>query len=386
MDMLLLLGIIALFAVIPKSVNWLCAHIKCLRLLGASLLCFVIGICLSFVLPKETPSSAVSDWCVYLSIPFLLFGLNVRDLRKLAKPAVISFILICLCVVAVSVGGHYLFRDALGGESEIVNGTLVGLFVGGLINMGAVGSGLGINGNTLTMLNTAYIVAGTAYLVIAAVVLPPIARRFLPKYRGTDAAAAQLQQSFSDSMQSDKQHLSWHTVWQKGLLMVLAVAIVFVSMGISYVTTGNAQDAIVQMLCITTLSLACALIPQIQHIKGSYAIGEYLINMFCVAMGSMFNLSGESNAGPLVYMLLMLFLQVAAAVLHLLLAKLFRIDADTALITSAAAIFSPAFIPPIAQFMKNRDLVAVGLVFSILGFIVANYAGFAAYALLALAG
>ena len=36
--------------------------------------------------------------------------------------------------------------------------------------------------------------------------------------------------------------------------------------------------------------------------------------------------------------------------------------------------------------MKNRDVIAVGLLFSIFGFVVANYAGFAAYALMRLLG
>lgn len=381
MDLINLCILLAMILAMPRLASWACLHSKALGFLGSSLLCFAAGIALSFVLPDTSSASALSDWCVCLAIPFMLFSLNVRFLRKLAKPAVVSFLLICLCVVAAGVAGHYLFRRQLGRSSAAVNSSLVGLFIGGLVNMAAVGSGLHLSGDTLTLLNTSYIVTGSVYLGITAVILPPVARLFLPKYRSGQSVG---DHEAMESMASGAQPFRWSLLWQRLPVMLLAVAIVLGSMGISQLLTGNSQDAIVKMLCITTLSLLCSFIPRVRQTKGSYAVGQYLIDMFCVAMGLMFDLSAEGSAGPIVYMLLMLFLQAAAAVLHLLLAKLFRIDADTALITSAAAIFSPAFIPPIAQFMKNRELVAVGLLFSILGFVVANYAGFVTYALLTL--
>ena len=386
MDLCNLFFLLALILLIPRLAYWGCSRVKILGFLGPSLLCFAAGIAFSFVLPDTDSASAISDWCVCLAIPFMLFSLDFRSLRSLAKPAILSFLLICLCVIAACVAGHFLFAPQLGADSAAVNSTLAGLFVGGLVNMAAVGSGLGLSGDTLTLLNTSYIVAGSVYLGIAALILPPIARLFMPKYQAGNPQSDAIRQEAAQTMSSGTQRFHWRMLRERLPVMVLALAIVLVSMGISYLITGNSRDAIIEMLCITTFSIACSFIPRVRQTNGSYATGQYLIDMFCVAIGLMFNLSAEGSAGPIVYMLLMLFVQVTAAVLHLLLAKLFRIDADTALITSAAAIFSPAFIPPIAQFMKNRDLVAVGLIFSILGFVVANYAGFAAYAILALFG
>ena len=386
MDLFNLFFLLAIILLIPRLAYWGCARVRALGFLGSSLLCFASGIALSFVLPSTASASAISDWCVCLAIPFMLFSLDFRSLRNLAKPAILSFLLICLCVIAACVAGHFLFAPQLGADSAAVNSTLAGLFVGGLVNMAAVGSGLGLPGDTLTLLNTSYIVAGSVYLAIAALVLPPIARLFLPKYQCGSQQANTTERDAVQTMSSGMQRFHWSMLRERLPVMALALAIVLASMGISYLITGNSRDAIMEMLCITTFSIACSFIPRVRQTKGSYSAGQYLIDMFCVSIGLMFNLSAEGSAGPLVYMLLMMFIQLAAAILHLILAKLFHIDADTALITSAAAIFSPAFIPPIAQFMKNRDLVAVGLIFSIFGFVVANYAGFAAYALLALIG
>lgn len=373
---------LALIALLPRLAYWLCARFRPLGFLGPSLLCFAGGIALSFVLPDSAPASRISDACVSLAIPFLLFSLDFRAMRHLAKPAVRSFALICICVVAVSVGAHLLFSSRMGADSAAIDASLAGLFVGGLVNMAAVGNAVGLPGDTLTLLNTAYIVAGTVYLGIAALALPPLARRFLPKYQKSESPTAE--QDLADTMHAGMQRFRLSMLRERLPMIALAVGIVLASMGISYLCTGNTKDAVLEMLCITSLSIACSFIPRVRKSSGSYATGQYLIDMFCVAIGAMFHLSPDAEAGPVDFMLLMLFIQLAAAVLHLLLCRLFRIDADTALITSAAAIFSPAFIPPLAQFMKNRDVIAVGLLFSIFGFVVANYAGFAAYALMRL--
>jgi uncharacterized membrane protein len=63
--------------------------------------------------------------------------------------------------------------------------------------------------------------------------------------------------------------------------------------------------------------------------------------------------------------------------LHFALAALFRIDADTVLITSTATIFGPAFIGPVARALRNRELVVSGLTTGLMGFAVGTYLGLA---------
>ncbi len=384
MNLFHFLLLLAVILIIPRVLYWSCKKIRILGFLGPSLLCFISGIAFSFILPDSSYASPISDWSVCLAIPFMLFSLDFRAMRKLAKSAILSFILICFCVVIASIAGYFLFYRQLGSEAKAVSSTLSGLFVGGLINMAAVGSSLGLSGDTLTLLNTSYIVSGSVYLGIAALILPSIARFFLPKYCSVRSQEDSVREEAAQTLSSGMQPFHWNMLRERLPVMALALAVVLVSMGISYLLTGNSQDAIIEMLSITTLSIACSFIPRVRTTKGSYAAGQYLIDMFCVAIGLMFDLSAEGNAGPVVYMLLMICVQLIAALLHLIAAGFFGIDADTALITSAAAIFSPAFIPPLAQFMKNRDVIAVGLIFSIFGFVVANYIGFATYALLTL--
>ncbi|MEZ4685529.1 MAG: DUF819 family protein [Bacteroidia bacterium] len=63
--------------------------------------------------------------------------------------------------------------------------------------------------------------------------------------------------------------------------------------------------------------------------------------------------------------------------LHLLWAKLFRIDADTFIITSVAAICSPLFVPPVARALGNKAIITSGMTTGVLGFAVGNWLGLA---------
>jgi hypothetical protein len=61
--------------------------------------------------------------------------------------------------------------------------------------------------------------------------------------------------------------------------------------------------------------------------------------------------------------------------LHLLLAALFRIDTDTVIITSVAAICSPPFVPLVAGALHNREIIVGGLTSGIIGYALGNYLG-----------
>ena len=65
----------------------------------------------------------------------------------------------------------------------------------------------------------------------------------------------------------------------------------------------------------------------------------------------------------------------SSVLIHLLLARIFRVDRDTFMITSTAAIYGPAFIGPIASTLNNRSLILPGITLALLGFAIGNYLG-----------
>ena len=96
--------------------------------------------------------------------------------------------------------------------------------------------------------------------------------------------------------------------------------------------------------------------------------------MFCVAVGMLANFANILENG----LSLVLFMAVAWVItvcLHWLLCFFFKIDTDTALIASTAAIYGPVFIGQIASTIGNRKLVFPGIALGLLGIALGNYVG-----------
>jgi uncharacterized membrane protein len=112
----------------------------------------------------------------------------------------------------------------------------------------------------------------------------------------------------------------------------------------------------------------------VQSLKTGELVGDYLILVFCTMIGSMTGLDVLLAAlGPV--MLLTATILGLAVSMHLVLAKLFKIDVDTFLISSAAALFGPAFVPIIATRVRSHDAILTGMTSALVGYALGNYLG-----------
>ncbi len=69
------------------------------------------------------------------------------------------------------------------------------------------------------------------------------------------------------------------------------------------------------------------------------------------------------------------FVVFGSVLLHYLLAILFRVDRDTLIITSTAAIFGPAFIGPVANAIGNKGIIPIGIALGLIGYAIGNFLG-----------
>ena len=83
---------------------------------------------------------------------------------------------------------------------------------------------------------------------------------------------------------------------------------------------------------------------------------------------------GSIHADPLGYTICLLVM-FGSILLHLLICYILKIDRDTALITSMAGIFGPAFVPPMCQVLKNRAVLVSGITSGLVGYALGNFAG-----------
>ncbi len=347
-------------------------YLKPVAWVGPVVVCYAVGIILGNLpgLGLQTRVSlSVSEVAVPLAIPLLLFATDVPRWSRLARSTLLSFALACVsAMVSASVVG--LAVTDRSDEWWKMAGMLVGVYTGGTANMNAVGLALKVREETFILLNTADIVVCSAYLLFLVTVAQRVVLAFLPRFphpTGWDEGNGEEAQGGSG--------LTWVRARGMALSFLLAAAIVGVSVGASMGVLGRVEAPAV-LLLITTLALVASFRPEVRHLPGSSALGDYALLVFCVAVGTLANASQLRETGLFVFGFCA-GVVVLSVSLHFALAALFRIDADTVLITSTATIFGPAFIGPVARALRNRELVVSGLTTGLMGFAVGTYLGLA---------
>ena len=89
----------------------------------------------------------------------------------------------------------------------------------------------------------------------------------------------------------------------------------------------------------------------------------------------MADLRGMINVKYLDLLLYVALVYFGSLFVHILLSIVFRIDADTVIITSTAMIYSPPFVPVVASALRNKDIIISGLTTGIIGYVIGNYLG-----------
>ncbi len=349
------------------------------KLLGPVVLCYGAGI-LAANLPglhlDDAASRTVSSVAVPLAIPLMLFSTDLKKWLGLAKGLLLSFALACISAVTAAGVVGWAFRERTD-EWWKIAGMLVGVYVGGTANMSAVGVALETRNETFVLLNASDVVTGGVYLLFLLSVAQRFLGKIMPPFVGHQEAFAHEGESLS--------------VWTRSHLRPMAlafagsVAIVGLSAGASMLFFHKVDEAFT-LLALTTLGIGASMSPRVRSLAGSFELGEYVLLVFCVAVGALADVSHLTGASVTLFVFVVIVM-VASAVLHFGLCALFRIDVDTAIITSTATIFGPAFIGPVAAALKNRTLVGPGLSMGLAGIALGTYLGlFTAWGLRAIAG
>lgn len=357
---------------------WLASKIKVLEWIGEVVLCYITGLLLAnipFVDLNRNVSMTLSESTVPLAIPLLLLSSNFIGWLKGAKKAILSFALCVVGVIISSVVACFVFADKTQ-ESWKIAGMLIGIYTGGTPNMSAIGLSLGVHEETFVLINTVDVLAGGIYLIFLMTIAHKFLLMFMPAYVEVDP---------NDSKVEEGQN-GYHglTIQQKfkahAFSIFLAVAFLGISFVLSNLVSGEISVVII-MVTITTLGIGASFMNKIRLHPGTYELGEYLLLIFCLSIGSMANLDQLQSGSSTILMYVGLVMTMAI-VIHFVLGALFGIDADTVIITSVAGIFGPAFVGPIAKVLKNRSIVVTGIATGLIGYAVGNYLGLlVAYAL-----
>lgn len=372
----------ALFCLItPAIAIWAADRFKPAKVLGPVVLAYAAGIIVANIPGlklDENFGQSLAGGAVLIAIPLLLFSTEVHKWLSLARNLLISFLFACIAAVTSAALVGWYFRGATD-EWWKIAGMLVGVYVGGTANMSAVGYALEVKQETFVVLNTADLILGGAYLFFLLSVAQRLLSKVLPPFKS---------EAHHEPFEHPGETLSkWTRAHIAPMAKSFALTVVSVgaSVGISFLVMNSLHVGVV-MLMITTFGIAASLSKTVRSWEGSFELGEYALLIFCAAMGSLADGSKVTGTSLTLFSFVAIVM-ILAAVIHFALCALFRIDVDTAIISSTATIFGPPFIGAVAASLKNRALVGPGLTLGLAGIALGTYLGLAtAYALRALAG
>lgn len=368
---------IAFFIIAPALVIFLEGKYSAVKKVGTVLICYVLGAIVGNIgiLPEEAYN--YQDWftklTVPIALPLILFSMDVKQWLSQAGAAFKSLLLGLFTVIAMIFLGFWIFKGSID-EIWKVAGMLTGIYTGGTPNMAAMKTALDVDTEIYLMTHTYEVALGAIYLVFILSIGQRVFLLFLKPYKKPETGEVKV-----GKMNLEEEYESYEGFFKKKTFLPvlaafgLSLLIFGASFGLSTLFPENFSTAAI-ILLITTFGIAASFVPRIKRIKKTFQTGMYIILIFCVVVSSM------ADVRQLADISFDLFWYVALAMygshlLHALLARVFKIDADTVIISGSALICSPPFVPVVAGALKNRDIILTGLVVGIAGYAIGNYLG-----------
>ena len=313
---------------------------------------------------------------VPLAFPLLLFSLNIKRWLRFAKEGFISMILALISVIIIVSSGYFIFKNVVP-DSWKVAGMLVGVYTGGTPNLVSLKVALGVDPNLFVMTSTYDMIVGAITLIFFITIGPRIFRAILPPFKHSEGTIVT-----DEIIEEAESFEDFSGMFRKGRILPLlkslgiALLIFIASFGISLLLPKISQMVVV-ILSITTLGILASLINWINKIEKTFQLGMYFILVFSFAVASMADLSVVFSIGFLGLFAYISYAYFGTLILHILLSKIFRVNADDFLITTTAFVFSPPFVPVVAGALKNKDVIITGITVGIIGYVIGNYLGVA---------
>jgi uncharacterized membrane protein len=254
---------------------------------------------------------------------------------------------------------------------------LTGVYTGGTINLAALKTMLGVRNETYILLNSYDMLVSFLYLTFLLSIGIKLFRKFLP-FKPDTLEHGSYAAAIKENQENDGDYSQLFTkegMKDAGKLIGITLLICAASGGVALLLPQS-SFMVVFILMLTTLGIICSFIKPIHNLKHSYDIGMYFIYIFCIVVASMADLTSLNLTGSLNLFGYLMFAVFGSLAIQALLARLFKLDADTMVIASVTFINSPPFVPMMAAAMKNRRVLVTGLTLGIIGYAVGNYLGF----------
>lgn len=369
--------IISLFFLIPLLVVYLSEKYKIVNKIGPVVLMYIFGLIMGNIgiFPKnfDKLQEGAVNISLGLALPLVLFSVDLKKHKKMMKHTLIALLLGVVALIISLFAAYFLFKKSVPQLDKIL-GLLSGLYTGGTPNLASLKIALNVDQNTYIIVHTSDLIIGSIVLFFVITIGQKFFNLFLPKF---------------NEVATNKLHMEMHTDdfekyntlkdFFKGKFkdfaypILFAVIVMLVSLGVSKLFSKSADMVVI--LCLTSLSIALSFIKFIQKMNKSFLIGMYFIYVFCFVIASMADIKEIFALKSLNIEMLVLFVVVASFAVHAILSAIFKVDTDTFLISTTALVYSSPFVPVVADALKNRYIIASGIIISLVGYLIGNYLG-----------
>lgn len=399
----------ALIAGLTALAFWLDLRYRWARTVGATLLVIVFGAVVSNLglVPFESPVyTVISGPVTSLAIVWLLFAVDVRDLKD-AGPAMLAAFLIAVSATAIgAVVATLVFQSAFEGEVWKLAGVMTGTYAGGSLNFVAVGRELDFP-PALFSAATASDAVMTAVWFGATLMIPLWLGKYYPAPRH-DHHASRAEVGVADSRSkpapdpvptlggadpdrvdadpdvaparpepADADPMAHHPFFARAPLKVLDLS-VLLALGFALVQAAEGVVAVLpgvpSIVWLTTFALVVGHTPWVRRLHGAMHLGSLGLHFFLAIIGIASRFSEIVRVGPEVFWFTALVVLVHGVLVYGG-CRLARLDVETTSVASQAAVGGPSSALALAVGREWKALVLPGVVVGLLGYAIGNYLG-----------
>ena len=371
------IALILFFLLSPLLILRLCHRYSFINKIGAVVVAYVAGFVigntglLTMIDGHARAQELFTMLTIPLAIPLLLFSMDIKKWTQIAGKTILSLVLALFAVIISVIAGFFIFRNQGIESLWDVSGMLVGIYTGSTPNLAAIQIALGADETNYMIVVTYDLLIGAFHLLFVMTIAQRLFLSFLPAFSYIDPSSG-------NTSQPDGDDPYWGLLKKNMALPLLkafgVAAVIFGIGGAATLLVPKSSQMTVVILIITTLGIVASLFPAIRKIDKSFELGMYLILIFSMVIASRADLRNIDFVAFMIaaYVALVVF---GSMLIQALLSWIFRIDADTYIITSTALITNPAVVLVVAGALKNREIVFSGLATAIFGLAIGNYLG-----------
>lgn len=364
-------------------------NLKIVKWLGMIGTAYGLGILVSiffFILKKcgvnaslNTDIGEIGSYlAIGIAIPLLLFSTNLKEIKKLSKTVLLSFLGLTISLLIVTTITFFAMNKKME-NSDILGGMAIGLYTGGTPNLNAIGSILKLDNDTIALANLSDMMIGGIFYIFLLLLAKPMLKKVLSPSTNNHYLKEESDIKNYESLEK----VPLKNVKKVSLCVILAIFMALTSALIGVVIwlltgakDGKMMDFVVPSLLIgvTVLGILTSFNKQIRETEGNNLVGQYLILVFSFSLSSCLDLTKLGSD----FAKILLFygcITIGTFLFHIFFAKIFKIDVDCTLVTLTAGLYGPAFIPAITNQIKNDELTAPGLIVGSLGYAIGTFLG-----------